>query len=396
MPTLFDPLTIRGVTLRNRICMAPMLQCSAEKGFANDWHLVHLGSRAAGGAALVMTEAVAVEPLGRIGQSDLGIWDDAHVAGLNRITDFVHSQGAIAGIQIAHAGRKASYALPFDSSGPVPLRFLPLGNGGWNPQGPSAIAFDKEAPLPAEMDKGDIDRVIGAFADAASRAKAAGFRWVELHAAHGYLMHAFCSPVSNTRKDMYGGTFENRTRLMRQIVRAVRNSLDEDQVLAVRISYTDWVHGGWRLEDSIKLMRFLESDGVDVIDVSSGGSTPAQQVLLQEMMDLSKQPDRKVAQIPVGPCYQVPGAAAVKQACNMYVGAVGLITEARQADDIIRDGKADLIYLGRALLRDPYWPLRAAVELGETARTRLPAQYYLGWNGYERFAYSPVSAPHQT
>ncbi len=394
MPRLFDPLYIRGVRLRNRVCMSAMMQASARDGLVNDWHLVHLGSRAVGGAALVMTEAVAVELPGRMALSDLGIWDDEHVAGLKRISDFIHSQGAIAGIQLSHCGRKCSYAPLFDDQGPIPLRFLPLSKGGWTPQGPSAIPFDESSPLPVAMEHQDISRVTDAFRHAARRAVTAGFRWIELHAAHGYLMHAFYSPVSNHRTDRYGGSFDNRIRLMREIVRAVRHELNEGQVLAVRISYTDWIEDGWQLEDSTRLAPLLEEDGVDVIDVSSGGSTPARTEQIQQVTDLSIKPDKKVAGIPIGPGYQVAGAQAIKQACGLYVGAVGLITHPAQADQILRDDKADLIFLGRELLRDPYWTLHAAIELGETTRARLPAQYYLGWNMYPDFGYAPVSAPH--
>jgi len=341
MSGLFDPLTLRGVTLRNRIAVSPMCEYSSDDGFANNWHLVHLGSRAVGGAGLVFTEASAVEAPGRISPADLGIYRDEHVEKLREIVAFVHERGAVAGIQLAHAGRKASTAAPWLGGRPVDPS-----EGGWRPIfAPSARPFLEDGPVPRAMSRDEIAEVVVAFARAARRALSAGFRVAEIHAAHGYLLHEFMSPLSNEREDDYGGSFENRTRFMREVARAVRAVWPQDLPLFVRISSTDWVEGGWDIAQSVALARELHALGVDLIDCSSGGAVAR-------------------AQIPLGPGYQVPFAERIRAEAGIATGAVGLITEARQADDIIRAGQADIVLLARELLRDPYWPLRASVELG--------------------------------
>ncbi len=350
MPGLFDPFPLRAVTLRNRIVVSPMCQYSSRDGFASDWHFVHLGSRAVGGAALVCTEATAVAADGRISPQDLGIWDDAHVEPLARIVRFVHEHGSIAGMQLAHAGRKASTHRPWDGSGAVPESA-----GGWRRvMAPSALPFDEGYPNPQALGEPDIAVVVGAFADAARRARAAGFRVIELHAAHGYLLHEFLSPLSNQRNDRYGGSFENRTRLVREVVGAVRAAWPESLPLFVRISATDWAEGGWDIEQSVELARALKRLGVDLVDCSSGGLVPH-------------------ARVPAGPGYQVPFAERIRREAEIATGGVGLITEPAQADDIVRNGQADVVLLAREMLRDPYWPLRAARVLGRA--TSWPAQY---------------------
>ena len=400
MPTLFEPFVVRGVTLRNRIGVSPMVQTSSTDGFATDWHLVHLGSRAVGGAALVMTEAAAVEERGRISINDLGIWKDEHIPGLRRITEFVRGEGAIPGIQLGHGGRKGSYAPPFDSRGMRPLRQLTAAEGAWAVIGASPIRFDTDSPLPLEMSLPDIADVCDAYAQSAIRAVEAGFDWIEVHGAHGYLPHCFYSPLSNRRDDEYGGSFENRIRFTREIARSIRAVLPESKVLAFRLSHTDWVVGGWTTEETVELARLLKEDGVDLIDVSSGGSTATTVALMRQLRhhDVGKAKRRKtddelVAEIPVGPGYQVPGAEAVRRGADVPVAAVGMITDANQADEVIREGRADMVMLARELLRDPYWPQRAAIALGETARVRTPVQYYLAWKDLGDFDYLPVSAP---
>ena len=349
-PGLFSPLTIRGVTMRNRIAVSPMCEYSSEDGFANDWHLVHLGSRAVGGAGLIITEATAVTPEGRISPADLGIWKDEHIEMLERCTRFMRSQGAVTGIQLAHAGRKASSQIPWKGSGAI----APA-EGGWSPiVAPSAIAFREGDPIPAALDAAGIRATIDAFADATRRSLTAGFEVIEIHAAHGYLLHEFLSPLSNTRSDEYGGSFENRTRLLREIVDVVRAILPDGLPLLVRISATDWADGGWDIEQSVELARALRPCGVDLIDCSSGGLVPG-------------------ARIPIGPAYQTPFAERIRHETGMPTGAVGLITEGAQADAIIREGRADLVLLARQMLRDPYFPLHAARELG--ADVRWPDQY---------------------
>ena len=326
-----------------------MCQYSSEDGFANDWHLVHLGSRAQGGAALVEAEASAVLAEGRITPGDLGIWKDEHIPGLERIARFIHSQGARAGIQLAHAGRKASMTTPF-----VPERLLLADEGGWETVGPSAIAFAQNYGVPRALDQAGIDAVIAAFGQAARRANRAGFDFVEIHGAHGYLLHEFLSPLANQRTDRYGGSFENRTRLMIQVVDAVRAEWPDNLPLFVRISATDWVEGGWSIDESVELARLLREHGVDLVDASSGGMVPN-------------------AKIPVGPGFQAPFAARIRAEAGIATAAVGMITEPKQANELIAEGKADLVLLAREMLRDPYWPLHAAAALGETVSW--PAQY---------------------
>jgi 2,4-dienoyl-CoA reductase-like NADH-dependent reductase (Old Yellow Enzyme family) len=341
MPHLFDPITVRGLTLANRIIVSPMCEYSSDDGFANDWHLVHLGSRAVGGAALTMTEATAVTAEGRISPADLGIWSDRHVDGLARIVSFVQSQGSAAGIQLAHAGRKGSTSVPWDG----PLRGVPPSLGGWQVAGPTAEPFTSGYPIPVSLSVSDLAAIAGAFGAAVTRALAAGFDVVEVHAAHGYLIHEFLSPLSNTRTDQYGGSFEGRVRLCVEIVDAVRGVWPEARPLFVRISATDWTEGGWDIDQSVMLARLLRDHGADLIDCSSAGNVAG-------------------AQIPVAPGYQVPFAERIRREAKVATGAVGLITSPQQADDIISSGGADCVLLARELLREPYWPLRAARELG--------------------------------
>jgi 2,4-dienoyl-CoA reductase-like NADH-dependent reductase (Old Yellow Enzyme family) len=350
MPGLFDSLTLRSVTLKNRIAVSPMCQYSCIDGFANDWHFVHLGSRAVGGAGLVFTEATAVLPEGRISPQDLGIWTDAHVEPLARIVRFLHQQGSEAGMQLAHAGRKASTRRPWDGGGELKEE-----EGGWRKVvAPSAIRFADNYPEPQELTLDGIREVTDAFAQAAGRALTAGFRVLEIHAAHGYLLQEFLSPISNHRQDEYGGTLDHRTRLLREVVEAVRGRWPEQLPLFVRISSTDWQEGGWDLEQSVELARQLKPLGVDLIDCSSGGNVAT-------------------ARIAFGPGYQTPFAARIRCRAEIATGAVGLITSAAQADHIIATGQADLVILAREMLRDPYFPMRAARELGR--KTSWPAQY---------------------
>jgi 2,4-dienoyl-CoA reductase-like NADH-dependent reductase (Old Yellow Enzyme family) len=348
--TLFTPLALRSVVLRNRILVSPMCQYSSSGGFATDWHLVHLGSRAVGGAAAVIAEATSVSPEGRISPHDLGIWQDAHVEPLRRITNFIAAQGSVPGIQLAHAGRKASVDVPWRGG-----RALDETEGGWRPlYAPSAEAFSSRTAVPAAMTKADIERIIGDFARATSRALDAGFKIIELHGAHGYLLHEFLSPLSNMRKDEYGGSFENRIRFVLETVDAVRHVWPDDLPLFIRLSSTDWTEGGWDIVQSTELARILRDRGVDLIDASSGGNVAG-------------------ATIPVGPGYQVGFAEAIRRDAGVLTGAVGLITDPHQADEIIRSSKADVVILARELLRDPYWPLRAARELG--VKVTWPEQY---------------------
>ncbi|MHB1312018.1 MAG: NADH:flavin oxidoreductase/NADH oxidase [Gemmatimonadaceae bacterium] len=350
-PGLFDSLTLRGLTLRNRIAVSPMCQYSAGDGLANDWHLVHLGSRAVGGAGLVIAEATAVTAPGRISPQDLGLWSEAQVEPLARIVRVIEGQGAVAGIQLAHAGRKASTLRPWDDG----TGTATAAAGGWDDVvGPSAVPFDAASVTPRALSDGEIAGVVAAFAAAAGRALAAGFRVVELHAAHGYLLHEFLSPLSNRRTDGYGGSFESRTRIVREVVDAVRRVWPEALPLFVRVSATDWLDGGWDLEQTVELARVLKDRGVDLIDCSSGGNATG-------------------VRIPLTPGYQVPLAARVRQGADIATGAVGLITGAAQADEIIRQGQADVVLLAREMLRDPYWPLHAAAELGQAAPW--PPQY---------------------
>jgi 2,4-dienoyl-CoA reductase-like NADH-dependent reductase (Old Yellow Enzyme family) len=340
MSHLFSPLALRGLTLRNRIGMSPMCQYSSIDGMANDWHLVHLGARAAGGVGLVIVEATAVTPEGRITPDDLGIWSDAHMEPLARIVRFIESQGAVAGIQLAHAGRKASTARPWDGGKPVGTE-----QRGWQPVGASPHPFAEDYPTPHELSVEEIGGVVAAFAAAARRALAAGFRLIEIHAAHGYLLHSFYSPLSNARTDAYGGTFDNRVRLTLEVARALRGVLPDHAPLLTRLSTTDWVEGGWTIEDSVELAIRLRSEGVDMIDCSSGGVGPG-------------------VNIPAIAGYQVPLAETIRQGAGMMTAAVGLIRDPEHAEAIVRDGQADMVLLGRELLRDPHWPLRAAQTLG--------------------------------
>jgi 2,4-dienoyl-CoA reductase-like NADH-dependent reductase (Old Yellow Enzyme family) len=349
MALLFEPLTLRGTTFRNRIAVSPMCEYSSDDGFAADWHLVHLGSRAVGGAGLVLTEAAAVTADGRISPGDLGIYRDEHVAKLRQIVDFIHAHGAVAGIQLAHAGRKASTARPWDGG-----KFLSPAAGGWQPVAPSAVAFNPADPPPHALTGNELEGVVAAFVSATRRAVDAGFRVIELHAAHGYLLHEFLSPLSNLRDDRYGGTFENRTRLLREVAAAVRAVLPAATALFVRISASDWIEGGWNIDESVALARDLRALGVDLIDASSGGLAPQQQIA-------------------IGPGYQVHFAARIRAEAGVPTGAVGLITDPHQAERILQDGAADLVLLARELLRDPYWPLHAASALG--ADVEWPVQY---------------------
>ncbi len=347
---LFEPFTLREITLRNRLVVSPMCQYSSEDGFANDWHLVHLGSRAVGRAGLVFTEATAVVPEGRISPQDLGIWKDDHIEMLARIVRFIESQGSVAGIQLAHAGFKASTAAPWLGG-----RSVELNDGGWLPVfAPSAVPFSAHSIVPEALDEKGIQRVLNGFRDASRRALEAGFKVVEIHAAHGYLLNEFLSPLTNKRDDQYGGSFDNRTRIVRETIQAVREVWPERLPLFMRISATDWVEGGWTPEDSVALAKMVKPLGVDLIDCSSGGIAPR-------------------APIPLGPGYQVPLARRVRREGGIPTGTVGMITEAAQAESILADGDADLILMARQFLRDPYEPLHAAKELG--VELEWPVQY---------------------
>ncbi len=349
-PSLFTPLTQRGVTFANRIVVSPMCQYSSEDGLANDWHFVHLGSRAVGGAGLVIVEATAVTPEGRITPQDMGIWTDGHVAPLKRIVDFMHQHGSRAGVQLAHAGRKASTARPWEGG----KKLLPA-EGGWTDVlAPSAIPFSKDYPQPIELEKAGIRSIVQAFVEATRRSLEAGFDVVEIHAAHGYLIHEFFSPLSNQRTDAYGGSFENRTRILIEVVNAVREVWPEDRPLWVRISATDWAEGGWNPDESAQLGKVLKNHGVDLVDASSGALV-------------------EYAKIPTGPGYQVEFAEKIRREAGIATGAVGMIIDAAQADTIIRTGQADVVLLAREMLRDPYWPLHAAERLGQ--KITWPAQY---------------------
>jgi len=345
---LFSPLTIGNVTLKNRIVMSPMCQYSAINGFANDWHIVHYGTRAAGGAGLVIMEASAVSPEGRITPGDTGIWSDDHIRGLNRIVSFIHQQGSVAGIQLAHAGRKASCATPVAGG-----KQLELNNGGWQTIAPSELPFMPGERAPQQLGKEGIDNVISNFRKAAERALTAGFKVIEIHSAHGYLLQEFLSPLSNHRTDEYGGPFENRIRLLKEVVSAVRIVWTAGNPLFVRISSTDWTEGGWTPEESVRLASILKESGVDLVDCSSGGNVYN-------------------AKIPAAPGFQVPFSEAIRRT-GILTSAVGLITKAGQAESILQEDKADLILMGRELLRNPYFPLQFARQLGDDINW--PAQY---------------------
>lgn len=349
MSLLFTSFSIKNISLKNRIVVSPMCEYSATDGFANNWHLVHLGSRAVGGAALVIMEATAVSPEGRISVGDLGIWKDEHIEKLKEITDFIHENGSISGIQLAHAGRKASFDIPWEN----PLQ-LDENNGGWETVSASAEMFNPTDKTPIALDLKGIEKVKEDFKSSTIRALKAGFKVVEIHAAHGYLLHQFLSPISNLRKDSYGGSFENRIRLLLETVEAVQDVWPAENPIFVRISASDWAEGGWTLEESIRLSVLLKNMGVDLIDTSSGGLTLAQE-------------------IPLSAGYQVHFASAIKKEAQISTGAVGLITGAQQAETILQNGEADLIFIAREFLRDPYFPLHAAFELGDDVKW--PSQY---------------------
>jgi 2,4-dienoyl-CoA reductase-like NADH-dependent reductase (Old Yellow Enzyme family) len=349
MTHLFDPLQIRGITLPNRMVVSPMCEYSSQDGFANDWHLVHLGSRAVGGAGLIFTEATAVTPQGRISPEDLGIWSDAHIEFLARIVRFLKSQGSVPGMQLAHAGRKGSTYKPGGGSGAVAPS-----DGGWVPVAPSAVAFSDSYPMPRALSTEEIRDLIDAFAQGARRALEAGFRVLEIHGAHGYLIHEFLSPLSNQRKDEYGGSFENRTRLAREIVSAIRKVMPEHLPLFVRISATDWKAGGWDLDQSVGLAKQLAPLGVDLVDCSSAGLAQDQEIV-------------------AGPGFQVPFSERIRRDAGVMTGAVGLIETKEQVVEILENNRADLVFMAREFLRDPYWILRASRELKQTASW--PLQY---------------------
>lgn len=349
MSLLFSPCTIKSVSFRNRIVVSPMCQYSAIDGFANNWHLVHLGSRAVGGAGLIIQEATAVLPEGRISYADMGIWKDEHIEKLREINAFIHENGAVAGIQLAHAGRKASAETAWNGG-----RQIKEGPNSWLPLAPSAIPFHEKDVIPKELNKEEIGVIVEAFKTAAQRSLEAGFKVLEIHAAHGYLIHEFYSPLSNKRTDEYGGSFENRIRFLLEIIDAVHKVWPGNLPLFVRISATDWVEEGWTIEDSVALSKILKAKGVDLIDTSSAANIPK-------------------APIPVGPNYQVPLAAQIRKEASIPTGAVGLITDAQQAETILQNGEADLIFIARELLRNPYFPLQAAKELGD--EITWPKQY---------------------
>lgn len=371
---LFSPFQLAGIQIPNRIVVSPMCQYSSEDGFSNDWHFVHLGSRAVGGAGLVFTEAAAVLPEGRISPQDLGLWKDAHIAGLRRIVDFIHRQGARAGVQLAHAGRKASMARPWAPE----QRYLSPTEGGWpNVMAPSAIPFAENYGTPVVLDLAGIQSITRAFARAAERALEAGFDAIELHAAHGYLLHEFLSPLSNRRSDQYGGTFENRIRMAVEVVDAIRAVIPREVPLQVRISATDWIEDGWDIDEAVDLARILKDHEVDLIDVSSGGMAPQ-------------------AVVPVGPGYQTPFAERIRREARVATGTVGMITSAAQAEHILRAGQADLVLLAREFLREPYWPLKAAEELLDPLSW--PAQYLRAapQGSKERVSVSSSAVPEKT
>lgn len=357
MVQLFSPYKTRDLEFKNRIVVSPMCEYSSDDGFANDWHFVHLGSRAVGGASLVFTEATAVSPEARISPADLGIWKDDHIEYLKRITGFIHGQGSIAGMQLAHAGRKASHTAPWDGN-----KLIPPEQGGWKTFAPSPIPFSPDSDHPAGLDEKGIEKIIADFKTATGRAFKAGFRVIEIHAAHGYLINEFLSPLSNQRTDKYGGSFENRIRFLLEVVAAVRSNWPDKYPLFVRISASDWTENGWKIEDSIALAETLKTRGVDLVDCSSGGVIPG-------------------VKIPTGPGYQVPFSEAIRKQSGMATAAVGMIVNPQQAESIIANAQADLVFLAREMLRDPYFPLRAARELG----------YDIAWpRQYERAKLKPL------
>ncbi|MGE5382402.1 MAG: NADPH dehydrogenase NamA [Omnitrophica WOR_2 bacterium] len=348
MSKLFEPITIKDVTFRNRIVMSPMCQYSAKNGYPNDWHLVHLGSRAVGGAALVMVEATAVSPEGRISPDDLGLWDDNHIPAYRRMADFVHTTGCVAGIQLAHAGRKASHASPWLGGSQLSLNV-----GGWKTVGPSPLSYAPAEEPPIELTIEGINKVKQDFKDAALRAKEAGFKVLEIHAAHGYLVHQFLSPLTNHRIDKYGGNFENRIRLLLEITDLIQSVWPSNLPLFVRVSATDWYEDGWDIHQTVRLATILKNKGVDLIDCSSGGNIAAQRII-------------------TGPGYQVPFSEEIRKT-GILTGAVGLITSAHQAEEILQNNQADMIFFARELLRNPYFALNASKELEE--KISWPSQY---------------------
>jgi 2,4-dienoyl-CoA reductase-like NADH-dependent reductase (Old Yellow Enzyme family) len=350
---LFEPWRLRELDFKNRIGVSPMCQYSAKDGHVGHWHLVHLGSRAVGGAALVMAEATGVQAIGRISPEDTGIYLDSHVDAWRPIAEFIQQHGAIAGIQLAHAGRKGSTASPWHGG-----KAVAISDGGWQPVGPSAVAFAESYHVPKELTLAEIDQVVADFVKAAQRALHAGFQVVEIHAAHGYLLHEFFSPLSNFRKDEYGGSFENRIRLVSRVAQAVREAWPAKFPMFVRISATDWKEGGWDLAQSIELCRKLKTLGVDLVDVSSGGNVAD-------------------AQIPVGPGYQVRFAEAIRRDAGIATASVGMVVGPAQSETIVASGQADMVFLAREMLRDPYWPRRAAQALG--AKIKPPVQYERAW-----------------
>jgi 2,4-dienoyl-CoA reductase-like NADH-dependent reductase (Old Yellow Enzyme family) len=351
--SLFSPLKLRGIEFKNRIGVSPMCEYSAKDGHPQTWHLVHLGSRTVGGAGVVFTEATGVQAIGRISPQDTGIYLDAHVDSWRPIAQFIKEQGAVAGMQLAHAGRKGSTEVPWRGG-----KGIPASDGGWIPVAPSAVAFDDGYILPKELNLAEIDQVVADFVKAAQRALAAGFQVIEIHAAHGYLLHEFYSPLSNFRKDEYGGSFDNRVRLVLRVAKAVREVVPDNLPLFTRISATDWTEDGWDIAQSVELCRKLKSLGVDLVDASSGGNVPR-------------------AKIPVAAGYQVPFAEVIRRDAGIATGSVGMITEPAQAETIINSGQADMVFLARELLRDPYWPRRAAQALG--AKIEPPVQYLRAW-----------------
>lgn len=350
MAKLFAPLQLGNVALKNRIAVSPMCEYSSVDGFANDWHLVHLGSRAVGGAGLIICEATAVSPEGRITPDDLGLWKEEHIPFLKRITSFLKEHGAVAGVQLAHAGRKASHRSPWKGGHLIP----PNEDGGWQTVAPTAVPFQEGTHPPVALDRAGIQKVLDDFQLAAKRSVEAGFQTIEIHAAHGYLLHQFYSPLSNHRTDEYGGSFENRIRLLLEVLAAVQAVVEREFPIIVRISATDWVEGGWTIEDSVALCKVLKGKGVLLVDCSSGGNIGG-------------------VKIPVGPLYQTPFAEQIKRETGILTGAVGLITTAQEAEEIIAEQKADLVLLAREFLRDPYFPLHAASQLG--VDLQWPVQY---------------------
>lgn len=361
MATLFDPFTLRGVTFRNRIALSPMCQYASEDGFANDWHLAHLGARAAGGCGLILTEATGVEARGRITPNCLGIWKDEHIEGLRRVTEFVKARGAKIGMQLAHAGVKASRHRPWDpvkGRHPTSNGYVPPDDGGWMPVGPSAIRFGQDGPVPEELSVAAVRAMPQVFAAAATRCVAAGFDLVELHFAHGYLGHSFLSPLMNKRTDAYGGPFDHRVSFLLETVKAVREAIPESMPLFVRMSCSDWVDDGWTIDDSVEAAKLVKRLGVDLIDCSSGGAS-------------------RTAKIATGPGYQVPFAARIRKDADIATGAVGAISEPAQANGYIADGSCDLVFLGREMLRNPHWAYRAWSELKSDTKSPIATEY--GW-----------------